>query len=59
MILYMAAEQIIKEDSMKDNEYHNTSKPHTHSLAGLKFFSSVKQSCKKQKIEDVEWHICL
>lgn len=38
----MATEQIIKEDSMKDKEYHNTSKAHIYSLAGLKFFSCVK-----------------
>lgn len=57
VILYMATEQIIKEDCVKDNEYHNTSKPHIYSLAGLKFFWSVEQSCKKQNIIDVEWHI--
>lgn len=38
VIPYMATEQIIKEDCVKDNEYHNTSKPHIYSLAGLKFF---------------------
>lgn len=58
-ILYMASEQIIKEDCLKDNEYHNTFKPCICSLAGLKFFWSVEQSCKKQKIIDIEWHICL
>lgn len=55
----MATGQIIKEDYMEDNEYQNTFKPHIHSLAGLRFFCSVEQGCKKQKIADVELHICL